>query len=196
MNTDKRSRFPIICVRLCLTVVPVLFIGCSSPNTANIDLRKQVSQLQSQIDELNRRHNADQATIAGMKGATTVPSLSEDRLAQLFTTHDLKFGRLTGAEEDGLKVYVCPTDDDGQTLKAAGAFEIDAFDLAASGDTRIGQWTFDVDQARQNWYGQAMLYTYVLKCPWQHPPEHSDVTIRVTFTDALTGRKFTARAAR
>src|SRR5579862_8514428 len=122
MNTDKRDRFCIICVHLCLSVV--FLSGCSSPNTANIDLRKQIDDLHSQIDELNRRHNSDQATIAGMKGATTVPSLSEDRLAQLFTTHDLKFGRLTGAADDGLKVYVCPTDDDGQTLKAAGAFDI------------------------------------------------------------------------
>jgi hypothetical protein len=174
-------------------VVLTFFVGCSSPNTANIDLRKQIDDLHSQIDELNRHHNADQATIAGMKGATTVPSFSEDRLAQLFTTHDLKFGRLTGADAEGVKVFVCPTDDDGQALKAAGAFEIGAFDLAASGETRVGQWTFDVEQARQNWYGQAMLYTYVLKCPWQHPPEHSDITIRVTFTDALTGRKFTVQ---
>jgi hypothetical protein len=38
-----------------------------------------------------------------------------------------------------------------------------------------------------------MLYTYVLSCPWQSPPKHSDITLKVTFTDALTGRAFTAQ---
>jgi hypothetical protein len=38
-----------------------------------------------------------------------------------------------------------------------------------------------------------MLYTYVLKCPFEQPPAHETLTIRVTFTDALTGRVFTAQ---
>jgi hypothetical protein len=37
-----------------------------------------------------------------------------------------------------------------------------------------------------------MLYTYVLPAPWQQQrPANPDVTIRVAFTDALTGRTFT-----
>ena len=38
-----------------------------------------------------------------------------------------------------------------------------------------------------------MQYTYVLTCPWQNKiPRHAGLTVRVTFTDALTGRVFTA----
>ena len=191
MNTDKANSRCIICVHLCLSVVPFLLAGCSTPSKANIELRKQNADLKDQIDNLKRQHDADQATITGLKGATTVSTLSENRLDELFTTHGLKFGKITGADEQGLKISVCPTDDQGQTLKAAGSFEVDAFDLSKAHDNRLGHWTFDVQQSRDAWLGQAMMYAYVLKCPWQHKPEHADVTVRVVFTDALTGRVFT-----
>ena len=200
MNTDKSKTKFLICVYLCSSVALFLLPGCSTPDKANIELRKQIDDLHSQTENLKRQHDADQATIRGLKGATTVPTLPEDRIAQLFTTHGITFGRLTGGVDlaserpgdDGLKVYICPFDDQGQALKAAGSFEIDAFDLAKNSDNHIGHWTFDVEQARQNWYGAALLYTYVLECPWQHVPEHDQLTIRATFTDALTGRVFTA----
>jgi hypothetical protein len=181
----------------------LFFFGCSSPNKANIELRRKIDDLQTKIQDLDRRHDADQATIAGLKSnATIVPSLPEASINELVTTHGLKFGRLTGGADldpnkpgdDGLKVYVCPIDDQGQALKAAGSFDIDAFDLAqGDGEFRVGHWSFDVKQTRESWYGVAMLYTYVLSCPWQDVPKHSDLTIRVTFTDALTGRQFTAQ---
>ena len=71
--------------------------------------------------------------------------------------------------------------------------KIDAFDLAQNDDTHVGHWAFDVAQTRQAWYGLASLYTYVFKCPWQKAPEHEGLTIRVKFTDTLTGRVFTAQ---
>src|SRR4051812_10396551 len=96
MNTDKPAPSFSICVYLCSSVVAFFLIGCSTPNNANITLRKQIDELQTKVEDLNRRHDADQATIAGLKqGATTVPSLSDARVSELFTTHGLKFGRLT-----------------------------------------------------------------------------------------------------
>jgi len=200
MTADKRFTSNFFCVCLYSSVALFLFSGCSQPNKANIDLRKQIDTLQSQVDQLKRQHDADVATIAGMKGATTVPSLPEDRLSQLYTVHGLKFGRLVGGwdadvntpGDEGLKISVVPTDDDGQQLKAAGSFEVDAFDLAKAHDNRVGHWTFDVQQARDAWLGAAMMYSYVLKCPWQTVPEHDQLTIRVIFIDALTGRRFSA----
>jgi len=190
-----------ICAYLCLSVVLFSFCGCSTPNTANIELRKQIDQLQTQVADLKRQHDADQATIAGLKSEHTIVTLPEDRIGQLFTAHGLKFGRLTGGVDldpdkpgdDGIKVAICPIDDQGQALKSAGSFEIDAFDLALGDNNRVGHWAFDIEQARQNWYGAAMLYTYVFKCPFEKVPAHENVTIRVTFTDALTGRIFTAQ---
>src|SRR5690242_9840622 len=122
--------------------------GCiGKPNQANIELRKRLQQQQEQIDTLNQQHRADRAEIAAMRQSTpTQPSLPSAQLDRLFTTHGLKFGRLTAGYDadrnrpgdEGVKVYVVPTDQDGQPLKAAGSFTIDLFDLAQADAPHIG----------------------------------------------------------
>ena len=176
--------------------------GCGSPNVASIKVRRENQELRTKVAELERREQAHLAQIRAMESkSTTVPSLPNERLDTLFTTHGLRLGRLTGGADldpkqpgdEGLKIYVVPTDGQGQPIKAAGSFVIDAFDLAKGDNAaRIGHWEYPLDQAAKNWFGQAMLYTYVLSAPWQRQrPEHGDLTVRVTFTDALTGRTFT-----
>jgi len=81
----------------------------------------------------------------------------------------------------------------GDAIKAAGAFTIEAFDLDVPEHPLVGTWKFSVEQARESWYGKAMLYEYVLTCPWQAGPTHAKLTVKVTFTDALTGLTLTAK---
>src|SRR5689334_22284321 len=88
-----------ICVCLCSSVLSFFLLGCATPNTANIELRKKIDQLQTETADLKRQHEADQATIAGLKSEHTIATLPEDRIGQLFTTHGLKFGRLTAGTD-------------------------------------------------------------------------------------------------
>jgi hypothetical protein len=184
-----------------LIIVASFVSGCAKPSAANIELRKQNQALHQQIDTLQRRHEADAAVIRGLRSSIpTQPTLPPERLEHLFTTHGLRFGRLTGGADldrskpgdEGIKVYVVPIDQAGQPLKAAGSFVIEAFDLAAGDAPRVGRWTFDINQSAANWRGALMEYTYVLTCPLQKPPAHAQLTIRVTFIDALTQGSFTA----
>jgi hypothetical protein len=175
--------------------------GCGwTPSKANIELRKTNQQLNDKIEDLNRRHAADQSTIRGLQSkATTVPTLPQDRLDELFTVAGLKFGNLTGgynpdANQPGdtmLKVYVVPIDEAGDKLKAAGTFHVDLFDLALKSDNKIGSWDFDLSASKASWYS-GMLYTFVLECPWQTKPANEKLLAHVTFTDSLTQRVFTA----
>lgn len=178
----------------------LLAAGCNGPSKVNIELRKQNQQLSARIDELQLRHDADEAAIRGLQSrATTVPILPEDELDELFTTAGLQFGRLTGGfhpdpNQPGdtmLKVYVVPIDGQGDQIKAAGAFHVELFDPALGATNRIGQWDFDLQAAKADWYGSGLLYTYVLSCPWQTVPLHDKLLARVTFLDALTHRAFT-----
>jgi len=170
--------------------------GCKGPSAANIELRKENQQLRAKVDDLNRRHEADVAQIRGIQSASgsVIPTLSPARLDQLFTVHGVQLGRLTGVNPEGeLKVYATPTDESGQPIKAAGSFVVDAFDLARSDHPRIGHWEFPLEAAKKNWVGQALLHCYVLPLPWQRSdsvPEHPQLTVRIVFTDALTGRVF------
>jgi len=180
-------------------LLAVVGAGCGQPNRVNIELRKQNQALTSRIEDLNRRHEADQATLRGMEpNATTRPMLTQDRLASMFTTHGLSFGRLTGGADldpnrpgdEALKVYIVPVDQQGDVLKAAGSFIIELFDLEQADQPLLGKWEFSTEQAAKNWYGQSLLYQYILTCPWQHVPVHQKLLVRVTFTDELTGRVF------
>jgi hypothetical protein len=184
-----------------LFVLPLAFFlaGCGSPSAANILLRKQNQSLSDQVDKLNQQHARDtEALAACQRSHPTTASLSPDRLAELFTTHGLSFGRLTGGDnpdptqnvDSQLKIYVVPIDGDSVPIKAAGTFKVEAFDLGAPDKTLVGTWNFDLTQIRNLFYSQLSMYTYVLPCPLQKMPSHANLTIRVTFDDALTGGEF------
>ncbi len=184
-----------------ILVAMMLFIGCSRPNVASIKVRKDNQKLQEDVTNLQRELEGSKASIRALESrATTVPVLPGAQLDQLFTTHELKFGRGTGpsdldglqAGDEGLKVQVAPIDQTGQAIKAAGSFKIDAFDLAQADHPQIGHWEFTSEEAGKNFYSMLTLYTYVLPLPWQQLPKHKDITLRVTFNDRLTHRTFAA----
>jgi hypothetical protein len=190
-----------VSLRLCLCAALMqACAGCGSPSKANIELRKQNQVLLDQIQKMNSSRDADWARIRALEAKTpALATLPPERLDKLFTTHGLRVGRLTAGSDtdpstpgdEGLAIYVVPTDSTGEPIKAAGSFVVEAFDLAATGDNRVGRWEFPVEQAQKNWFGRVTQYTYILNCPWQHgPPSHTDLTVRVTFTDELTGRLF------
>lgn len=177
--------------------------GCGSPNKVNIELRKQVQSLQAENAKLRQEHAADERVIAGLRDRQgTLPTLPSDRLAKLFTTHGIQFGRLTSGMnlhpdkpgDEGIAVYVVPVDETGDKLKAAGSFDIDAFDLAEPQSPFVGHWHFDLQQARATWSDVLIEYNYVLICSWQNViPKHADLTVKVTFLDELTQTPFTAQ---
>jgi len=180
--------------------VSLVLAGCGSkPMAANIKLREDVQNLQARVDQLESQHQSDLKTIAALQPtATTKPELSGAQADAIYTTHGIRLGKITGGADldpkspgdDGLKVYVTPYDDDGDSFKAAGAITVEAFDLAAD-KPEIGKWSFSAAEAKKLWNGQALLYEFVVPCPWQTKPQHEDVTVKVTFTDSLTGRFFT-----
>jgi hypothetical protein len=181
----------------------LLTAGCfGKPNQANIELRKQIQSLETKNTELQRQHEADQATINGLKSQVgTIPTLPEDRLEKLYTVHGIQMGRLTGGVDldrerpgdEALKVQVAPNDQNGDPLKAAGSFVVEAFDLSDP-DPRVARWEISTDEAKKNWFGGKLLYDYIFTLRWQQRvPQHSDLTVKVTFTDELTHRQFTAQ---
>ena len=174
-------------------------VGCGQPDKTNIQLRKDKQQLETQITQLQQDLQAANARIAGMeKDKGTLPTLPQERLDRLFTVHGIKLGRLTGGDpsnvrndpDEGLKIYLAPVDGAGEALKATGTVTIEAFDLALIGDNRVGQWTFDAIALKPHWRSLGAFRTFVLECPWQKPPEHPKLAVKVTFKDELTGRVY------
>jgi hypothetical protein len=181
--------------------------GCAlfggSPDAANIKLRKENQALKTQVEDLKRQSEANAALARSLQQSRPVlPALPSERLENLFTTRGLKFGRLTGGADldrsrpghEGIRVYVVPTDQTGEVLKAAGSFTVEAFDLAKPNAPLVGTWKFDLEEARKSWSGFLMDYNYVLVAPWQERvPEHPELTLKVTFFDELLQLPFSAQ---
>ena len=173
--------------------------GCYHPSEANIQLRKDKQQLQEQNVNLRQQLLAANARVQGFETQRgSLPTLPQERLDKLVTVQGIKLGRLTGGDpsnghagvDEGLKIYLTPVDETGEALKDTGIVEIDAFDLELSGDNRIGHWTYDPEALKPRWRSLGMLRAFVLECPWQKPPQHSKLTVKVTFRDELTGRVY------
>jgi hypothetical protein len=182
-----------------LVILPAFLAGCSHPSEANIQLRKDKQTLEAQVGDLQEQLNAASARVRGLEQQRgSLPTLPQDRLDKLVTVHGIKLGRLTGgapanvanAPDEGLKVYLSPVDETREELKATGTVEVEAFDLNLPGENRIGHWTFDSNTLKSRWRSLGMLRAFVLECPWQKPPQHSKLTVKVTFRDDLTGRVF------
>jgi hypothetical protein len=173
--------------------------GCTSPNQANIQLRKDKQALEEQLATLKSEHAADRARIETLeKEKGTLSTLPQQRLDNLYTVHSMKLGRLSGGidlntradGDEALKLYLTLLDQEEEPIKATGKVVVEALDLARTGDNRVGRWEFDAKKMKETWRSLGILHAYVLVCPFQSPPEHSSITVNLTYTDELTGRRF------
>jgi hypothetical protein len=205
-TTRNNVRFPrsfsAVARRTVLGASAIAVCGCGSPSAANIELRKKNQDLESRVASLEARHARDTQTIAAAESSRpTVPTLPPDRLANLFTTHGLQFTDATAgdnpdptsATDSELKLVLETVDQDGTPIKPAGSFSVEAFDLDDPAHPSIGRWNFSADQSRKLFFSRFGLYGYVLTCPWQTVPAHPNLTVKVSFTDTLTGMTFVAQ---
>jgi hypothetical protein len=187
------------CSFVILAAALVALCGCGQPSEANVQLRKDKQLLEGQLAEIQQQLQAANARIQGLESQRgTLPTLPQDRLDKLVTVHAIKLGRLTGgdpasrpnAPDEGLKIYLTPVDETAEAIKVTGTVEVEAFDLDLKNEHRIGHWTFDPNDLKSHWRSFGMLRAFVLECPWQKPPQHSKLAVKVTFRDALSGRVF------
>ncbi len=174
-------------------------LGCGGPDQVNIQLRKDKQNLAERVQTLTLENGQLRSQIRALeRNVNAIETLPQDRLDQLFTVAGVKLGRLTGRADafDGLRVHVEPFDEDGDTIKAIGTVTVEAFDLAAGeGESvRAGQWVFDASENKQRWLSGMLGSRFAFECHWETaPPQGSDLLVKVTFVDSLTGRTFQAQ---
>ncbi len=177
-----------------LGLVTLAGCGGGGSRAANVELRKEVQRLEEENAVLS-------AEVASLQAAADVRQSAGDRPepALLFTTSELKFGRLTGGDdadpdapgEEVVKIYVVPVDAAGDELKRAGDFTLKIFD--AADDMRlVAEQTLPAPEAAKSWQSFATIYGYVFDVPVPEGDSATDLLIRVEFTEALTNRTFNA----
>lgn len=182
-----------------------LLAGCAN-YAKNAPLYRQNVALQNQNTALKSQLSSERLKVADLQNqlAAKTPRLATlppGRLNQLFTVNsvsisgDTRSSRLGNYPKlRGFRIFVRTGMAGGMALPATGTFVLEAFDLAApTGRERIGRWVFTPVESRKDWYGLFGINAFAFKCPWNAPPSHRQITFKVAFTDALTGRLFTAQ---
>ncbi len=174
--------------------------GCVDPRDAEIaKLRSAEKMLLAEnkgLGERNARLQTDQDRLT--RENATLLGLGPKRLEYLFRVDKIDIGgysagvNLSGKGEghDAVRIYLVPLDKDGNAIKAAGAVRIQVFDLAAGPEFLVCSCDFPVETIGKYWLGQFLSYYYKFECKFAAPPQHPNLTVRVTFTDYLTGREF------
>jgi hypothetical protein len=164
----------------------------------NMAKDKEISTLQDQVATQDATIKSLQAVVA--KESPPVQTLPPDRLAELYTVAKVEIMPATDSSDllegdnklKGFRVYFRTLTQDRMIYPATGTLTIEAFELppAPTPPVRLGTWTFSPEDMKKNWYEGLGLHHFAFNCPWSAPPAHSDVTFKVTFTDALTGITF------
>lgn len=181
--------------------------GCLAPpkNPYTIKLENRVAQLAvekealgRQLEDCGARKDQLAAEVDALSG------LGPARLSKLFTVQRLRIDSLTGGADydgrpgdDGVTVYLAPLDQDGDSIKAAGAIEVFLYDLTQPDQPRpVGHCVVDDPaEVSRAWYGGWMTNHYTIPCAWSpgvHLPASREVAVRVSFLDWLTGRTLVA----
>jgi len=166
-------------------------------------LHKELEETTESLREARQiNHGMQIVVIDQQKQIRTLRRLGDERLKKIFHVQAIRLGQYTGgadfdgqAGDDGIKVYLRPIDQRGDTIKAAGEVKIRLYDLAApAGKNLIGEYNWPVEKMAGAFSGGFMTYHFSFECPWKSgPPQHREITVRVEFVDYLTGRHFSAQ---
>ncbi len=184
-----------------LTLVAVLAAGCGIGSERKAPAEIKVQQIAREKTELMR--DLQQAKAENQQLAEQIKALSvfpEDKPLNPYRLQRVKVTRYSNfydKDNDGkrekLIVYVEPIDIDGDAVKAAGTMDVQLWNLNnLNGQAMLGQWQVDPNDLRKLWYDTLVSANYRLT--FDAPPEldvlAEPLTVKVTFTDYLTGEIF------
>jgi hypothetical protein len=151
-------------------------------------LAKENEQLKQQVETLSK--------LPGDKRAEAVYNLDKIRIGNYTNIFDEN----KDGKQRQLKVYIEPVDDAGDAIKAAGTVNIQLWTLGKAGkDALVGEWTIEPNELKKTWFSTMMQtgYRFVFDIAAIEPKldVKSGLTVRVTFTDYLSGKTFSEQKA-
>jgi len=187
---------------LVILAAGVLSGGCG-PSRGGASDAEQLAQARSELRDLRRENRELKDKIADQEEQIdTLLELGEGRVEELFHVQRIALGRHSGAvdldgddEHDAIRVYLRPIDRDGSVVKAAGSVTIQMFDLAnAPNENLIARYEWTPREISKKFSGGFMGQHFTFDCPVdKRSLQRDEITIRVGFTDYLTGKTFTAQ---
>jgi hypothetical protein len=159
-------------------------------------LAVRVKQLQDQV-ALLRAENQDLRRQLETPPSKLPPGVG---VLPLYRLRDVMISRYSGfydkdknGEPDRLIVYVEPVDQAGDVVKAAGTVDVQLWDLSADPNRALlGQWHVKAQELHKMWFATLVTINYRLMFDRpQAVPNERPLTVKVVFTDGLSGQVFT-----
>ena len=170
--------------------------GCETAPTAKqrIDaVRIENKELTRQIEEAKKENQKLKEQLKVISDAGPIRAEMVYDLKQVTLT---KYTNLYDKNKDGqfetLCVYIQPMDSEGDIIKAAGSADVELWDLSRKAENaKLGQWSVTPEEMKKLWFA-AFSTNYRLSFDIAGPVKKYDhpLTVKVTFTDYLTGKVF------
>lgn len=185
----------------CFLIFLLLVAGCATPNNKE-SLATKIEQLTQENKKSQEQIEQSNAENIQLKDQIQVLSgLPENvRLENLNRLEIVKIGRYTGffdKDKDGKKekliVYIQPVDEQGDTIKAVGAVDVQLWDLnKTDGQALLGEWKVEPGELKKLWFATLVTINYRLTFEVADKIEilEEPLTVKVTFTDYMTGKVF------
>jgi hypothetical protein len=192
-----------------VAAVLAVLSGCAKDNSDA--LRRELLESRSELDACRADFDSLQQENRRLREqVVALQDLGEARLESLFTVDRVEIGRYSSgvaergdedsdaathpAADNAVRIFLTPVDRYGSSIKAAGRIEVRLYALAAEqGRTLVGEKTFPLETVHEYWSGGLFQSHFALECPFSRPVRHEEITVRVSFLDALTGRTHTAQ---
>ena len=197
-NRDHASFFGLLSSVFCLLIFTA---GCLDINKEQTNLTEQIDKLKEQNAQLQKQVEQVKSENEGLKSQVQVLSGLPERVKgeNLYHLQKIRIGEYTNIydkDKDGkierLIVYIQPIDEDGDIIKAAGSVDVQLWDLSKEGNQALlCKGHVKPEQLKKLWVS-ALLTHYRLEFDVTGKiDEFKDpLTVKVTFTDYLTGKVF------
>ncbi len=204
LNRNKHKSKMNIISAVSVTSVALFFIlfsfGCNSNNeikklkTQINNLNEKNAQLTKQVEQVNSEKKQLESQIY------TLQKLPENAKGEnLYKLENVKihnYSTLYDENKDGkidtLIVRIQPVDNFGDVIKAAGSVEVELWNLnKPEGQAKIGSWIVGPEELKKTW-NDTLVANYRLSFDVSGKIDKFDepLTLKITFTDYLTGKVF------
>ncbi len=189
----------ILLFAFCFLIFPLT--GCATPNDKESpavqieQLTQEKTQLQKQIEQSESENKQLKQQVQVLSGLP-----EEVKLENLNRLESVKIGRYTGffdKDDDGKKekliVYIQPVDEQGDTIKVTGTVDVQLWDLnKTNGQALLGEWKVEPGELKKLWFATMVTINYRLTFDVADQIESMEepLTVKVTFTDYMTGKIF------
>ncbi|MGD0785318.1 MAG: hypothetical protein ABR969_05850 [Sedimentisphaerales bacterium] len=129
-------------------------------------------------------------TLMGIDKPARIEALSTITAIEITSRSGL-YDKNKDKKNDTLIVYLKPIDDMGDVIKAAGAVDVELWNLNAKPqEALLKSWVIEPKELKKNWSGSLMTCYYKLQFDVNSvlTGKEKDLTLKAQFTDYLTGK--------